>query len=402
MFTIALKDLKLFFKDRKAVLLSFITPLGLITLLVFAFGGDSNEAQFDPITLQVCDLDQSKESKKLIADLKKVEQLEIETPTEISGIENVKKGKRLAVLMIGKDFSNKLEKGESAIELFYDAAREPEFGILQSVLMSEIMQGIGQKSIQANVFKQMEESFGKMDSATLVFVEKGMQNMFAGKGKSPASDLVKIEKIQTNKEVSPALIQAVAGTAVMTLLFAVAGIGASLLEEKEKGTLKRLLLTPVSPMMIFYGKMITGIFISVMQLSIMFLFAYFAFNLDIFSVLPALLTMIIATAFTCACFGLFIASISSTRKQVEGMSTAIVLIMSAIGGSMIPSFLMPEFMQNMSIFTVNYWSIQGMYDIFWRDLPMNEWMLNVYVLLGTGILFILISVPMYKRNVLKV
>jgi ABC-2 type transport system permease protein len=225
---------------------------------------------------------------------------------------------------------------------------------------------------------------------------------FSGKGKTPGEDLVKIEKIQAKKELSPALIHAVAGTAVMTLLFAVAGMGASLLDEKEKGTLKRLLLTPISPMMIFYGKMLSGIIISVVQLLIMFLFAFLAFDLDIFSVFPALLIMIIATAFTCSCFGLFIASISSTRKQVEGMATAIVLIMSTIGGSMIPSFVMPEFMQNMSLFTVNYWSIQGMYDIFWRDLPMSDWMINVYVLFGIGLLFILISVPMYKRNVLKV
>lgn len=402
MFTITFKELRLFFKDKKALLLTFITPLGLITLLVFAFGGNSKETKFDPITLQVCDLDESVDSKKFIEELEKVEQLEIEKLSEEESFENVKKGKRLAVLVIEKNFTAKMENGNSTITLHFDAAREPEFGILQSVLMGEIMEGIGQKGIKATVRKNIEEKFGKMDSSTMEFINKGMTDMFSGKSKSPSKELVKIKKIQAKKEVSPALIHAVAGTAVMTLLFAVAGMGASLLDEKEKGTLKRLLLTPINPMMIFFGKMLSGIIISVIQLLIMFLFAFIAFGLDIFSVFPALLTMIIATAFTCSCFGLFIASISSTRKQVEGMSTAIVLIMSAIGGSMIPSFVMPEFMQNMSVFTVNYWSIQGMYDIFWRDLPMNDWMINVYVLFGIGMLFIAISVPMYKRNVLKV
>jgi ABC-type multidrug transport system permease subunit len=402
MLNIAFKELRLFFKDKKALLLTFITPLGLITLLVFAFGGNSNESKFEPITLQICDLDETTESKNFIRELEKVEQLEIEKKSEKESLENVKKGKRLAVLIIEKDFSKKIDEGESALIIHYDAAREPEFGILQSVLMGEVMQGIGKKGIKAKVMKKMEEKFGKMDSATMDFVDKGMTDMFSGEGNSPSEEMVKIEKVQAKKEVSPALIHAVAGTAVMTLLFAVAGMGASLLDEKEKGTLKRLLLTPISPMMIFFGKMTSGIIISIMQLSIMFLFANIAFGLDIFSVLPGLLTMIMATAFTCSCFGLFIASISSTRKQVEGMSTAIVLIMSAIGGSMIPSFVMPEFMQNMSVFTVNYWSIQGMYDIFWRDLPMNEWMTNVFVLFGIGMFFIVISVPMYKRNILKV
>lgn len=403
MFTIAFKELRLFLKDKRALLLTFITPIGLITLLTFAFGGNSKEKKFDPIKILICDLDKTSSSKKFISDLEKVKQLKIEDAAFEEGKEFVKKGKRLALLVIEKDFEHKTDEGKSPVTLYYDAAREPEFGILQSVLMGEIMTGIGQKGIKSIVMRKIKEQFGDMDSSTMAFIDKGMIGMFSGGGKSsPTDDLVKIEALKGETESSPALIHAVAGTAVMTLLFAVAGFGASLLEEKEKGTLKRLLLTPVDPLHILFGKMICGIFISVLQLMLMFLFAYIAFGLEIMSVLPALFIMIFATAFACACFGMFIASICSTRRQAEGMSTAVVLIMSAIGGSMIPSFIMPEFMQKMSMFTVNYWSIQGMYDIFWRDLPMAEWLLNVYVLFGIGILFIAISVPMYRKNVLKI
>ena len=402
MFTIARKDLQLFFKDKKALLLTFITPIGLITLLVFAFGGNSNEQSFDPIPVQICDQDHSPESEKFISDLKLSEQIKVEKIDFDEGLENVKKGKRLVLLVIKKDFEQKISDGKAAVFLHYDAAREPEFGILQSVLMGEIMNGVGRKGIKATVMQQMEEQFGKMDSATVAFIDNGMMKMFSEKGKkSPAEEMVKLKKVKGETESSPALIHAVAGTAVMTLLFAVAGLGASLLDEKEKGTLKRLLLAPVNPMQLFYGKMLAAIVISVMQLLLMFLFAKLAFGLEIFEVFPALFMMISVTAFACASFGLLIASVSTSRKQAEGMSTALVLIMSAIGGSMIPSFVMPEFMQKMSMFTVNYWSIQGMYDIFWRDLPMSDWIINVIVLFGIGFFFIVISVPLYKRNVLK-
>ena len=47
MLTIAFKELRLFFKDKKALLLTFITPIGLITLLVFAFGGNSKETKLE-------------------------------------------------------------------------------------------------------------------------------------------------------------------------------------------------------------------------------------------------------------------------------------------------------------------------------------------------------------------
>jgi ABC-type multidrug transport system ATPase subunit/ABC-type transport system involved in cytochrome c biogenesis permease component len=309
MFTIARKDLQLFFKDKKALLLTFITPIGLITLLVFAFGGNSKERTFDPIPVQICDQDNSKESEKFIADLKKSEQIKIEKVNFEEGFENVKKGKRLAMLVIEKKISIRKFQMVKLLSFYIMMLHvNPEFGLLQSVLMGEIMNGAGRKGIKATVMRRMEEQFGKMDSTTLAFIDNGMMKMFSGdEKKSPSEELVKVKQIKGETESSPALIHAVAGTAVMTLLFAVAGLGASLLDEKEKGTLKRLLLTPINPMQIFYGKMISAIVISVLQLLVMFLFANITFGLEIFDVFPALLIMITATAFTCACFGLLIA-----------------------------------------------------------------------------------------------
>jgi ABC-type multidrug transport system permease subunit len=86
------------------------------------------------------------------------------------------------------------------------------------------------------------------------------------------------------------------------------------------------------------------------------------------------------------------------------MTTLIVLTMSAIGGSMIPSFVMPHWMQQMAVVSVNYWSIQGFYDIFWRALPVSDptFLLRVGVLLGIGLVLNLAAIRMYKRNILNI
>ena len=112
--------------------------------------------------------------------------------------------------------------------------------------------------------------------------------------------------------------------------------------------------------------------------------------------------MIIATAFACASFGIFIASIAKTRKQVESYSTLIILVMSAIGGSMIPIFVMPAVMQKIAYFSVNYWGIQGFYDIFWRNLSISDVSVRALVLFGIGLLMILISVRNFKKNILSI
>ena len=76
--------------------------------------------------------------------------------------------------------------------------------------------------------------------------------------------------------------------------------------------------------------------------------------------------------------------------------------MSAIGGSMIPIFIMPAIMQKIAILSVNYWSIQGFYDIYWRHLPILDVSVRAAVLLGIGLLMIIISVRNFKRNILSI
>ena len=199
------------------------------------------------------------------------------------------------------------------------------------------------------------------------------------------------------------LVQSVAGTAVMMLLFSVAGIGGSLLDEKQEGMLKKLLCSPIPPDYILFGKLVFANIISIIQLIIMFVYAWLVFGLDIMHHLPSLILMIFAIAFACSGFGVFIASFAKTRQQVQGFSTIIVLVMSGIGGSMIPIFAMPEIMQKIAVVSVNYWGIQGIYDIFWKLVPLTDitFLSRVFVLLCIGSFLNFIALLMFRRNILK-
>jgi ABC-2 type transport system permease protein len=200
------------------------------------------------------------------------------------------------------------------------------------------------------------------------------------------------------------LIQSVAGTAIFMLLFSVAEIGGSLLDEKQEGILKKLLCSPLRSNHILYGKMVFAIIISIAQLSILFVYAWLVFGLDIMRHLPSLVLMIFVTAYACSSFGIVLASFSKSRQQVQGLSKLIVLIMSGIGGSMIPIFMMPEFMQKIAVVSVNYWGVQGFYDIFWRLLPITDstFLSRVVVLIFIGTLLNFIALLMFKRNILKI
>ena len=200
------------------------------------------------------------------------------------------------------------------------------------------------------------------------------------------------------------LVHSVAGTAVMMLLFSVAGIGGSLLDEKQEGMLKKLLCSPIPPNYILYGKMVFANIISIIQLIIMFVYAWLVFGLDIMHHLPSLVLMIFVISYACSGFGVVIASFAKTRQQVQGLSTIIILVMSGIGGSMIPIFAMPEIMQKIAVFTVNYWGIHGIYDIFWKLVPLTDitFLSRVFVLICIGSFLNSIALLMFKRNILKI
>ena len=200
------------------------------------------------------------------------------------------------------------------------------------------------------------------------------------------------------------LVQSVAGTSVMMLLFSVSSIGGSLLDEKQECMLKKLLCSPITHNYILFGKLVFANIISIIQLTIMFIYAWLIFGLDIMHHLHSLVLMIFTIAFACYGFGVVLASFAKTRQQVQGFSTIIVLVMSGIGGSMIPIFAMPQILQKIAVFTVNYWGIQGIYDIFWKLVPLTDitFLSRVFVLLCIGSFLNFIALLMFRRNILKI
>ncbi len=405
MFKLFIKDLKLFIYDKRSTLLTFLLPIVLITLFAFAFGAmGKNDAQSKPKNLLVADLDQTVASKKIIQKLDSVKGLRMVAVDLDKAKELVIKGKYPGVLIFHKGYADSLSEGiDAPLELMYDKAREMEIGMLQPVLISNIMESVGKETVSKHINKYLDNNFPHLDKG---ITNKIINDAVSEGENSPSIDIDSAVTLTSivgeKKESNLALVQAVAGTAIMMLLFSVAGLGTSILEEKENGTIHRLFYSPLKGSSILYGKMLIAFFVSLIQLMVMFVYAWLVFGLDIFTNIPALIMMIIATGFAISSFGVFLAAISKTRQQAQGLSTIIILVMSAIGGSMVPLFIMPEIMQTIGMISLNYWGIQGFYDIFWRDLPTADIFPRILVLLGIGLVMTFISIRLFKKSILKI
>jgi ABC-2 type transport system permease protein len=162
-----------------------------------------------------------------------------------------------------------------------------------------------------------------------------------------------------------------AGVGVMFLLFSMAGAGSSLLEEEESGTLERVLTSSVGMRELLLGKWLFFAGMGVCQVTLMFVWAAAVFGLDLFTPnhFAGFVAMTLVTAAAAAAFGILLATACRSRAQLSGVSTIVILIMSALGGSMMPKFVAKDLFALTSPFTINGWALDGFLKVFWYDDP---------------------------------
>ena len=184
---------------------------------------------------------------------------------------------------------------------------------------------------------------------------------------------------------NPVISVYAAGIAVMFLLFGASSGGGVLLEERENQTLERLLCTRMSLDHLLLGKWFYLTLLGCVQVTVMFLWAQAVFGLDLLGHVDGFVMMTVATSAAAASFGLVLATLCRTRGQLNGLSVVAVLTMSALGGSMVPRYVMSPALREAGLWTFNAWALDGYDKVFWRELPVAELAPQLAVLLGAAV-----------------
>src|SRR5262249_28065096 len=163
------------------------------------------------------------------------------------------------------------------------------------------------------------------------------------------------------------------------------------IEEVENGTLDRLLSSSLTMTQLLAGKWISFILLGVMQVAVMFVWGWMVFQLELWSHIPGFLTMTVVTAAAAAAFGIMLGTLCRTRGQLAGLSTTVILLMSAVGGSMFPRFAMSDGMKTAGLFTFSAWALDGYQKVFWRDAPVWELWPQLLVLVGLTVAFLVVA-----------
>ena len=132
------------------------------------------------------------------------------------------------------------------------------------------------------------------------------------------------------------------------------------------------------------GKWLLMTLVGIVQVTVMFAWAQVAFGVDLLGHLPGFCVMTVVTAGAAASFALTLAALCRTRTQLNAIATIVILSMSALGGSMVPRYVMGETMQELGKVTFNAWALDGYIKVFWRSLPVRDLGRRSSVLVGVA------------------
>ena len=412
-------------RDRVSLVLSFVVPIAFFSIFAAVFG--SQRDTMPKIKVIVVDQDQSRASRQLVKALQIDGSLIVSTrpaptksrpaPPEFTAETAeaaVKAGDVSVALIVPHGFGDHPisfgpDATGTAIELLNDAsdtiAPQMVSGLLQKAAMTAMPETMAEQGMKYSekylgTFTPEQRRNMNANLEQLRQIEK-RQNAGGGTGATAAPGggiiVVKTRAVVGENKNNPMLSFEAAAIGVMFLLFTASGSAGALLDEAESGALDRVLSSRVNMNGLLAGKLVFNILLAFTQLTVMFLWAWAVFKIDFFSHVPGFVVMGLSTAFAVAAFGMLLASICRTRAQLGALSTLLILVMSAIGGSMFPRFLMPEVMQKAGLWTINAWAIDGFEKVFWRDLPVTALWQQVSVLLAIGIVLFAVARRVARR-----
>jgi ABC-2 type transport system permease protein len=412
-------------RDRGALTLSFIVPIAFFTIFAGIFG--SRNGGTDPVRVAVVDEDRSATSRRFVEALQAEAGLRVSTgpapakggaPTlydAASAEASVRAGDLPVAVIVPKGFGAAPiafgpAAGGTKLRILNDSsdpiAAQVVYGLIQKsamVSMPDAMEAEGTKYLdrasggltaeqRARLDKSMADLRAFVEAKRRARAETGEKGTLSG-GLIPAE----IRDVVGETKKSPLVAFYAAGIGVMFLLFSASAAGGAILDESESGTLDRILSSRVTMTKLMLGKMAYAALLGFTQLTVMFLWGALAFQVELFRHLGGFVIMAGVTSLASAGLGLTLAASCKTRAQLSSLTTLVVLVMSALGGSMVPRFLMPELLQKVGYVTFNAWAIEGFTKIFWREEPVTHIWPQVLVLLTAACLFFAIARRLARR-----
>jgi ABC-2 type transport system permease protein len=410
---IAIKEMKVIWLDREALLLLFAMPMFFILVMSLALQGVFEAGTGTrPIEVMVVNEDDGLLAAQAIADLRGFEGLAlVETadgvPFDREMVDRIiLQGKYSLALVFGAGFSKRINRGPQSktqpptVYLISDpAAHIPVVNSLKAIVQGAVERRV----LLASIPQAVETSLGSIPFDREAFRQQMKQQFgsISGEGNEVAHDHFQVvfEHVFPNGVFAhrrpSAAEQNVPAYTIFGVFFIVLTLSAGIQREKQEGTFQRILAAPLRKSVLLIGKLLPYYCINLVQIGLMFSVASLLFDMS-FRNLSALILVSVSLAAAANGLGLLTAALGKTEAQVNSLSILFAITLGALGGMMVPAFLMPGFMQTLSMFTPHAWALSGYHDVMIRGFGLKEVLPEAAVLMGFAALFFSVALWRFR------
>ena len=159
---------------------------------------------------------------------------------------------------------------------------------------------------------------------------------------------------------------------IFAMFFIAIPLSGSILKEKTEGSVFRLHTMPTPFLLLVNGKIIVYVMVCLIQFLLMLAVGQYLLPtmglpaLVLGNSMLGIFILTLATSFAATGFGVMVGTLATTEHQAAIMGSLSILLLSALGGIWVPSYVMPEVMRNISAFSPLNWSLEGFYKLFLR------------------------------------
>ncbi|MCA9543179.1 MAG: ABC transporter permease [Myxococcales bacterium] len=411
------KELAVFWADRQGALLTILIPVLLAGLVGMLFAPKEGAATMD---LLVVTAEDHPAVAGLIADLDADSMITVTRVSEAEARRKVAAGDAPAALLLPKGVGDALSltglfTGEHIqVTLLQDPSHTFEAGFaggkIQQALFTRLGKAMadpkqlataltGARLLTKAAPSVRPEFRAFLDSAdTLV---RDAPDLIQGTGDGQGLQLpLKVTTEDVAGSGGPSdynsYAHTFAGMLCMFLMFGSLAAGKGLVEEREQGSLVRLQMAPVAPGTLLVGVGVGAAVIALIISAAVYLAGMLVFDIQVRGSWLGFVAVHLGQAVYVGGFALLLAGVGRTARQIDGLGTFAVLVMSFLGGAWLPSFLMPDWLDHISLLIPTRWATDGLAAMTWRGLPLADGLTAAAVLAGFGVVLGAIGVRTFR------
>lgn len=394
------KELLLLLRDIHGLLLLFVMPVAFILIMSLALQSQfAQNAGGQKIAVLVDDQARSDSAASVIKLLEQRDVFSWHVTDTLSAPEKIRHDEAAFLLTLQQN-NNDLHA-----EILVAPATNPQIEAIFTAVVSEAMSKQRIEALLRNIkMKRALDSDFSLDDG----IDEDALNS------NPVTIQYSYQKNQTTS-VQPttaqpttaqptSVQQSVPAWLVFAMFFSVVPLANTLISERQQGTLRRLRTLPVSLALPVIGKLVPYFVINQIQVLLMltvgvYLMPLFgADSLTLGHSLAGLLLMSVCLSIAALGYGILIAVVARTTDQATTLGGVGNILLAALGGIMVPRFVMPDSMQQIAGFSPMAWGLEGFLDIFLRSGGVKDVLPEAGSLLLFGAVTIALALVLFRRN----